>query len=551
LRQKNNPASDMIISPDLIENFKFLTLEIRKQVEETVKCIEDPENFSLSRLMNSGDYADNLRNLITRKSYKLIINSEDTEKTLIDSMIALNTIATNLERIGDFCENIVKQLDFFNHPAFIRRYDYNDYFKVIFSAIDNIVDALITYDVKKALTITEAEILLDAIYKRDFDLILPELKNHKVSSQDLLTAMFIFRYLERIGDSLLNIGEAIISASIGTKLKISQYLSLRDSLDEDSFRLHKIGGETRSGCIIEKVVTNQPDSNWDEVIFKEGKLHKLEEEKAKLDRWQEIIPGLAPRVLEFKQLDKNAMILMEFLQGSNYQEILIGADLDILSKANNLLMETMRFVWDSTKKAVPISAQFIPQLKKRLPDILKVHPEFKTGNKKIGTLSHKTLDSLVNHAEKMEKNMLAPFSVMIHGDFNNDNIIYNTTNNCLHLIDLHRSSLSDYVQDVSVFLISNYRMPVFDDDLRERMNITNIQFYRFAQLFAKQHSDTTFEVRLTLGLVRSLITSTRFILNDVFAQDMFNRAIYLLDKLRDYSEKDWTGYMVGDDVICY
>jgi hypothetical protein len=467
-------------------------------------------------------------------------------------MIALNTISTNLERIGDLCENVVKQMSFFNDYNHIKLYDYNAYFKIIFQALDEVSFAMVNSNIESALSICRAEVELDECCARDLKLIMTRLTENERDSQDLITALFIVRYLERIGDSLLNIGEAIISSTVGTKLKVTQYLSLRDTFEAENFEFHKLGGETRSGCNIERVRSGNGDDINIEVVFKEGKAKKIKEEMLKLQTWHDIFPGIAPRVLEHRLLGDNALILMEFILGHNYQEILIGSDVILLSQANKELINTVNHIWKKTHQSCRVNAGFISQLINRFPDILAVHPRLALDRRKtVGSLVKPSLQYLLDTAYELEKTLYCPFSVMIHGDFNNDNIIYNESSGSIHLIDLHRSTNSDYVQDVSVFLVSNFRLPVFENALRERLNYANIVFYRFAQAYARENNDSMFEQRLTLGLARSFITSARFTLNDSFSQELFYRAIYLLDRLCKLSETKSTDYQVGEDVLCY
>ncbi|MGD8629560.1 MAG: hypothetical protein PVG72_02415, partial [Gammaproteobacteria bacterium] len=98
-------------------------------------------------------------------------------------------------------------------------------------------------------------------------------------------------------------------------------------------------------------------------------------------------------------------------------------------------------------------------------------------------------------------------------------------------IDLHRSRYMDYVQDVSVFMVSNYRLQVLDVPLRRRILQLTRDFYRFAADFAEKSGDRTFEIRLALGLARSFVTSTRFILDKSLARAMFMRSRYLLEQV--------------------
>ena len=128
-----------------------------------------------------------------------------------------------------------------------------------------------------------------------------------------------------------------------------------------------------------------------------------------------------------------------------------------------------------------------------------------------------------------EERLQPPFSVYIHGDFNLDNIIYDPLEKKINFIDLHRSRYMDYVQDVSVFMVSNYRLQILDAPLRRRILGVAQDFYGFARRFARKAGDDSFELRLALGLARSFATSTRFILDQTLARAMFLRARYLIE----------------------
>ena len=134
-------------------------------------------------------------------------------------------------------------------------------------------------------------------------------------------------------------------------------------------------------------------------------------------------------------------------------------------------------------------------------------------------------------ADFEEKYASAPFSVYIHGDLNVDNIIYDAEEEKINFIDLHRSQYMDYIQDISVFMVSNYRLQVLDRPLRRRILETALTFYHLTRKYAKKMNDDTFDIRLALGLARSFVTSTRFILDKTLAESMYIRSRYLIESI--------------------
>ena len=129
------------------------------------------------------------------------------------------------------------------------------------------------------------------------------------------------------------------------------------------------------------------------------------------------------------------------------------------------------------------------------------------------------------------------FHVRLHGDMNCDNVFYNPSNEKIHFIDLHRSEMGDYLQDVSVYLVSHYRIDTEDDEVINRLNQSSLRMFEFAKGFADEYKDEFFQVRLALGLARNFVTSTRFQLRKSFAKEMFLRSHYLLEKVVKHHER--------------
>jgi aminoglycoside phosphotransferase (APT) family kinase protein len=166
-----------------------------------------------------------------------------------------------------------------------------------------------------------------------------------------------------------------------------------------------------------------------------------------------------------------------------------------------------------------------------LSDVLSVHPQFDLARRTIGCREVPALKDLITWGEDVEAQLAAPFSILLHGDYNSNNILYDPAEDRIHYIDLHRSADADLVQDVSVYMISHFRLPVFDEPRRKMLLAAILDMYAFARTFAIDHGDATFDIRLALGLARSLVTSTRFELSQRFSRLMFQRGVYLLTRI--------------------
>ncbi|HVI03827.1 MAG TPA: PhoU domain-containing protein [Enhygromyxa sp.] len=550
-------SSEAIAVAGVRENFKFLALEVGKLLEDTQRMLADPRG-ELSKIAARDDYVDNLKSMIENKCFRLL-TSEDLDEATIDLIRAINTATNNLERIADFGVNIVGQIRYLTNTDILHRFDPEPFFKSIFGALAIVEDALFRRDMSLALRICRSELEIDELYAAVFGRIMEDLRQGD-PPEDLVTTLFIYRYLERAGDSLLNIGEAAIFATVGEKLKVSEFQALEETLvSEVGLELAEVDyqgiWETRSGSRIGMVRAH--DSGKRSVVFKEGRTNKVLEEKLALERWEQLEPGLPPRVFGYHDHGERASLLLEYLQGDTFQRIMLDSDGRVCTTAFMLMVETIGRVWTSTLEPEPCRPGFMRQIASRLPDVYKVHPEFRSKAVRIGTLQIPGLKALLREASSLDDQLVAPFQVLIHGDFNTDNIIVNLPQRRVHLIDLHRSRPFDYLQDVSVFIVSNFRIKIFDSAPRRRLDQISLEFFYFAREFAEAHGDSSFDARLALGLARSLLTSTRFEMDAAFSRSMMLRARYLIERLLGYrqaiasepEQRDWSGFRLDPATL--
>ena len=551
------PEQALYLDESLGRNFRFLVLEVIKQVDGAQRALLGLDEVPTERLVSRDDYIDHLRTLVENKCFALLRKGEGIDKPTVDFLRSTTAITTNLERIADHAVSAVRQGERLSRRDFVDRYEMLPFFQAIFSSLELVIEAYENRDSAKALQIAQGELELDELYEERFGRILHDLESGQEVANHV-TTLFILHYLERIGDCLQNVGEAILFAKMGERLKMRAYRQLSNvvhpeasepTLDEVTFE--GIWG-TRSGSQIGRVAGNGLAHDEPEAIFKEGDRKKILKEKDAMERWASLVPGLAPRVLRYEDGERASM-LVQYLEGQTLQEIVMNQPLRDVDVALARVHETIRRVWTETKDAEPVQPRFLAQLESRLGDVYAVHPYFSGGGQQIGFLKVATLAELLERGRPLDDLLGAPFTVLGHGDFNLDNIIFNARDDSVHFIDLHRSRRMDYVQDVSVHLVSNFRVPVFRPRRRTTLNRVIEAMLDFSRGFAADHGDTTFEARLALGLVRSFITSTRFEIRRAFAEEMLRRALYLLERLESHAEahREMSAFRLPRDVLIY
>ncbi len=547
----------MITFEGLEENFTFLVAEVERQVRATLSFLDRPSHSLYDRIVGRDDYVDNLHAVIENKCYSHFheTGGQSLDKATANRVRAIQVITVNLERVADFCVNIVQQTNYLTDHDFVHSYNYVEMFQEIESCLGHIQPVFQSGNLADALTLCRAEYSLDRLYKAGFDRIMGELRTGK-NVQNLITVLFIFRYLERIGDAMLNIGEALIFAILGERIKIEQFEALQQTLSKTGFKggmdevdFKAIWG-SRSGCRIGRVDAREGELGDPQgSIYKEGTSKKIIAEKEGLERWGKLYPGLVAGVIGFHEDGDKASMLVEFLPGCNLDEVVLTSSAEVVQNAMFVLTHTVQDIWETTRTAEPVASTHMAQLSSRLDEVLQIHPDFRRKAGAIGARDLASTSELLEVCASVEAELPAPFGVLIHGDFNVNNVVYNHQKQRLHYLDVHRSRRQDYVQDVSVFLISNYRMPVFEPHLRDRIDWVIAEFHQFAAQFALQNGDATFAARLALALARSFYTSTRFELNYPFSREMFLRSHYLLERVAAHRGKPWSAFRLPEQIL--
>lgn len=536
----------MRISKTNRDNLHFLVAEVVSQIETLRDYLETSSATAAQRILDRGGYAYNLKMRIHNSCVKQMAKSKDSDTS---SLRALESIASDLDQMTECCRNCVVQLGKACETKCFRTRDFETILSRIIKGIGRIEPAISKTDTQLALKIGEIKPGLDVSYLKIQKKYTTRLRR-KRHTESLVSGLLVAHHIQQMGDALLNISQSIISANLGQAMNIDRYHSLRASVKqldgEEKFSdivVEQIA-ETRSGSAISSISATDKDENSQMAIFKDGIKRKLREEREGLDSWHEIFPGLAPKVLSYHKRGQSAALLIEHLAGLTFEQILLRESRPLLKETLGELSETLVSVWKETKSKKTVSAQYMTQLSKRLDEVYSIHPEFRRMKARICGHTVPSFDTLLNRAKSFESRVHAPFSVYIHGDFNVDNIIYDPVEKKINFIDLHRSRYMDYVQDVSVFMVSMYRLQVLDAPIRRRILDMALEFYDFSAAYAKRSKDDTFEIRLALGLARSFATSTRFILDKSLARTMFLRARYLIERVLDSNPKQPKSFKV-------
>ncbi len=518
------------------DNLFFLLAETSSQIGNLQVAIETASKSLMQQISARRGYAYNLKMRIHDGCMNEVRNKKQIGQSNTYSLRAAEAIASELERITELVHDCTGQMSGTKRARIFQPLAEQRIMDELVEGIQLTRVDLDQGDTKSALRITATARNVIShcesfVQKQSRDL------RKRKRPKDVVACLFVAQRINEMGNALMNISEAMISARLGHPLNMDRFRFLESAFEDlgiDGAEVQTIA-ETKSGAGVSGIGNGDQDGYI--AIFKDGEKKKLKEERASVESWHEIFPGLAPQILSYRKRGASAALLIEHLPGQTFEQILLNGSDELLAKTSKHLATTLNAVWNETKRSKKVPAHQMSQLRKRLDSVREIHAELGTSRGRIGDQPTRSLDELIETAEKLENKISPPFSVYIHGDFNLDNIIYDPSEKRINFIDLHRSCYADYVQDVSVFMISNYRLQALDARTRYRIAQTAIEFHQMAADFAERNEDQTFQLRLALGLARSFITSTRFILDKSLAKAMYLRGHYLLERIVEQNKK--------------
>ncbi|SMP64172.1 PhoU domain-containing protein [Neorhodopirellula lusitana] len=512
------------------DNLQFMLAETSSQLSNLITLFDEPSADLTQRILDRRGYAYNLKMRIHDACVNAVRNMDTSQRLETHSLRAAESIATQLERLTGLVQDCARQLDGCKRRGILKSLSATGLLDDVHKGIELIRTGIEEEGTKTAMKVSDLAVAMSSKHESFF-----EGQSRDLQSIDhpdrVLTAFFVATQLNEMSVVLRDVSESMVGARLGRPLQRDRFRLLETAFEDlgiDQSNVAKVA-ETNSGTNISRIGGEHEDGFT--AIVKDGEKRKLKEERKSVKNWHEIFPGIAPQILAYRKRGDNAALTIEHLPGLTFDRVLMSSSDDQLKSAQQQLSKTLRAVWRETKSDKQLPPNHMSQLRKRLSSVLEIHPEFARGKGRIGRTRTRSLDDLMAMAEEREAKTPAPFSVYIHGDFNLDNIIVDPAEEYVNFIDLHRSCYADYTQDVSVFMVSNYRLQVLDQRTRHRITDVAENMHATARKFAKQQGDPTFETRLAYGLARSFITSTRFILDRELAKSMYLRGCYILERV--------------------
>lgn len=499
---------------------------VYSQVESALECFRRRDLVRAEEIVERDDVVDNLNLSIEERCFELAATGRLSPEELRAVRSTVKVIG-NLERVGDAGAHIAKRVRLMEMDGVkTGDFDTGDLERLALLSVKEALQSFLEKDVKLAHTACLREPELDIIYVDRMKALRGRLLTHPQEMPFLMHCNSVLKYLEKVADYTLNIGEQTIYLVTGRRLKFPQYQQLDRLLANAEVNGLEFSPywDGVGGAVVAKVEGRQTRA-----IYKEGSRRKIQQEIDKLEAWRRIASQHAPRVLGFVTMKERQAILREFAEGKVLSELYLSdAPLETKLWATQRLIDAVELVWTTTLTAQAPRTDYVEQIRRRLPELFALHPELE--KKALDPLGPHglNLEQLLDRIEPLQPELTPPFSVWLHGDFNANNAVYQEETGEIKFVDVHRSQPGDYLQDIGVFLVSMERRPELMGAARRDVEAVNFLMSQFARRFGEQHHDAVFERRLSLSLARAYITSGRVIVDGAMAETLMMRGISIL-----------------------
>ncbi len=251
----------MRLPRNIRENLRFLLAESGSQLANLRRYFREPADSLAKRILDRGGYAYNLKQRIHESCLERIVRYRKTDDSDVASLRALESIASDLERLTELCRDCIQQLERVQDRSCLRTGDYRPMLGWMTRAIGRIEPAIRNSDTQLALKIGRVKPRLDHACRKLRKQYTAELKRNSKATDDLIAGLLVSHCIEQMSDTLLNISEAVISINLGHIVNSDRYHSLQTSMEHlgvdnaNSNLVIETIAETRSGSAISGITT--------------------------------------------------------------------------------------------------------------------------------------------------------------------------------------------------------------------------------------------------------------------------------------------------------
>ncbi|MCL2678711.1 MAG: phosphate signaling complex protein PhoU [Dehalococcoidia bacterium] len=203
----------------VFDNLVLMCRHIEVAIEKSVKALVD-RNFELAyEVCDDHKQIDKMEREIEQSCLRILLMEHPVASDFHEVSAALKMI-TDLERIGDQAWDIAEIVPQFGDEGYIKKLEHIPQMAVIvIQMVKDGVHAYINRDLKLARSLDKTDDKVDGLFNTVMADLTALIKKNPDNAEQAIMLMMITKYLERIGDHAVNIGDWVEYAITGNRPK--------------------------------------------------------------------------------------------------------------------------------------------------------------------------------------------------------------------------------------------------------------------------------------------------------------------------------------------
>ena len=175
-------------------------------IDKALKALADNDTDLAKEAMADDANIDEMERDIEQQCYVMLLSQQPVAKDLRNVSAALKMI-TDMERIGDQATDIAEIAVTADLTAEFHNLELDTMAKVASKMVNAAVDAYVQKDLDTVHSVYKQDDIVDQLFDKISAHIIHRIENKEIEGAKAVEVLMIAKYLERIGDHAVNIGE--------------------------------------------------------------------------------------------------------------------------------------------------------------------------------------------------------------------------------------------------------------------------------------------------------------------------------------------------------
>ena len=208
----------------VIDSLVVMCRHIEIAIEKCVKALVERDYGIAKEVFEEDKLIDRMERDIEQACLKILVMEHPVASDFREVSAILKMI-TDLERIGDQARDIAEIMMQFGDDEYIKKLEHIPQMAlIVIQMVKDGVQAYIDRDIELARSLDKTDDKVDDLFNTVMGDLVTLTKKNPDNAEQAIRFMMITKYLERIGDHAVNIGEWVEYAMTGVRPENERYL---------------------------------------------------------------------------------------------------------------------------------------------------------------------------------------------------------------------------------------------------------------------------------------------------------------------------------------